>query len=150
MPSSYAICMRLNKSHLWSEPRIIVALVRNLFVLDPTVLLGNPIMYYLEHKGKLVSFVAIKSYRSAYELNSVYTFPGYRGNNYMSTLMKYAVKQHPTLVLICMPRLQSFYEQFGFKKTQSGPAFLRFEQRFANFFIPIKRARLIMMKRTTR
>jgi GNAT superfamily N-acetyltransferase len=142
--------MRLRKSCLWGEPQIIGAIVRNLFILDPTVLLGNPVVYYLEQRGTLVSFIAIKRRLSVYELKSVYTFPQYRGKNYMSFLMRLVIKKYPNLILICKTGLKTFYERFRFRKTQSGPAFLRFEQCLANFFIPFKKARLILMKRTTR
>lgn len=142
--------MHIRKSLLWKEPRVVLVLVRNLFVLDPTVLLGNPVVYFLEYNQKIVSFVAIKRYRSVHELKSVYTFPHYRGKHHMSALIKHVTNKYPALVLICKPRLESFYTQFGFKRINSAPAFLRFERRFANFFISKKKSRLILMRRVTR
>lgn len=138
--------MHVNASRLWSQPLIVITLLKNLFVLDPTVLLGNPEVYFIGQKGVLFSFLAIKRHGSAYELKSVYTFPSYRGKNYMTLLMKHVVNRYSDLVLICKPRLRPFYERFGFRRVFVAPWFLRAEQHIANFFIP-KRLGLVLMRR---
>ena len=140
--------MRIVRSKLWKEPRIAGMIIRNSPVLDPTILLDNPTIYFIVKKDELVAFLAIKKHSRVYELKSVYTCLSYRNKGYMRILINLAVKEHPHIYLICKSNLVHFYKKFGFYETDIAPPILLFKRNLFNLFCFLFDTRAVILIKT--
>lgn len=138
--------IKTHRSRLWKRPHIVVRIVQNLFLLDPTVLIGNPEIYYVEDKGNLISFLALKKHGKVYELKSVYTLPPYRKKRHMHRLIRHALKGHKQIYLLCKPRLTTFYTSLGFKPTLHAPFWMQFQKQIVQV-ATLGNLTLVLMKK---
>jgi len=104
-------------SRIWKHPQIMSVILRNVPTLDLMVIILNSVVYYTtDDVGDIMSFATIKKFGSLYELGTVYTAPQYRGRGHSSQIINYITNHVTPVVLLCHPKLKSFYESVGFRK----------------------------------
>jgi len=139
--------MNIQSTKLWKHPQIVLTILSKISELDPTVIFGNPQVYILKNKNKIVSFAAIKQRLGYQELKAVYTYPTFRGRRYMPKLINHISKRHKHLYLICKNSLEEFYKGLKFKKTKERPIALILRCVLHNSTIkPFSKKELIVMK----
>lgn len=141
--------MRIIETTFWSEPRTVLIIIKNFFVLDPSVLLHNPALIMLKDRQKIISLCTLVHHASCYELKSVYTRPEYRNRGYACRVIKKAIQKQKENYLICKEDLKSFYAKMGYKRQNAAPFPLSWRRTFYNTLIkPFIRTELIVMKKT--
>lgn len=139
--------MRIHTSSLWKEPRIIFTILRNAFVLDPTVLVHNPQVAFFKDQRKIIAFCALVNHTDCKELKAVYTLPSYRKKRYSSQLVQKVLSKQKRTYLVCKKELIHFYKRFGFKTITKAPFPLRWRARFYNTVVsPLFGSTLVIMQ----
>lgn len=110
--------------------------------LDPTSLKWQNFLI-AELDGQIVGIGQIKQYPGCEELGSLVTLPQYQGQG-VATQIMHALEARAgrPLYLLCLDKMQPFYERFGYEVITWGeaPRFLKIK------LIPGKIARLIGMR----
>ncbi len=126
---------KIIKSRLWRRPKLIIAILKNSFPLDPSVILFNPRLYLIKDRT-IKSFLTLKKYNGFYELKTLYTFPGYRGKGYADKLLRYVISDiSKNLVLQCDSKLEKFYLRYGFKRTKMYSTAYSLREKLFNVFL---------------
>jgi N-acetylglutamate synthase-like GNAT family acetyltransferase len=120
------------KAKLWSKISLLKIPLTNIFLLDPTVLFGNPYVYYLEKNKQLIACAAVVPRKRGYELKMVYTHKQYRNKGKMTTLLNNIHRAEPILSLICKASLAPFYKRFGYQPTRKVTSELVWRSRIYN------------------
>lgn len=139
--------MRIQTTHLWSKAQAIKVIVQNSLTLDPTILGHNSLLFFVEERGKLVSFCALLDHGSCTELKAVYTIPQYRRKGYASRMIQHALRDAPTVYLECRQQLIPFYTSLGFYQIHKAPWPLAWRRNVYNICIrPFTGATIHVMK----
>ena len=106
---------KIRSARLWQKPGICMAILSGIPSLDPLPLLLNPKVYYIERKGKPVSFAVV----NGKELCNVYTREDMRGKGFSKALISHIIKMHRPIYLITKERYRFFYKKLGFRPTNA-------------------------------
>ncbi len=109
----------IKESRVLLNPSIAWTIIKNTPSLDPLVILLNSKIYCLKNRGKIVSFLTIKKWKDSVEIGTVYTYPEFRNKGLAKKLIKYAIKKHKKVGLICKKNLVQYYKKAGFKISNS-------------------------------
>ncbi|MSS74118.1 hypothetical protein EXS72_00555 [Candidatus Pacearchaeota archaeon] len=139
--------MNIHSTKLWENPKIVLTILSKISKLDLTVIFGNPKIYVLKNKNKIVSFSVIKKRHGYKELKAVYTYPEFRKMGYMLKLLRYISKRHKGLYLFCNSNLECFYKKINFIKVDKKPTALAWRCTLYNTIINLfSKKELIVMK----
>lgn len=140
--------MRIRATTFWKNPSLIGTLLSNLFILDPSVLLKKHTLYLLEDKKRVYGFIALKYHSSAVvERGSLYVYPHHRKRGYGKKLMRYVIKNHKNLYVLCKSEDKKLKEKQGFHIIPKAPFSLAWRRSAYNLFLqPFTRKEMIVMK----
>ncbi len=106
--------------------------------LDPTSLHWERFVLAVDDQTQRVAGCAqIKHYADCEEFGSLVVRKPYRGQGIGGELLRRLISSAPTeLHLVCLSRMQSFYERYGFERISlaASPRTLRIKQRAGRLF----------------
>ena len=141
--------MKIEKTRVWNEKKVVWTILKETPTLDPLVLIKNSDLYTIKKEGEIVSFLTIKNVGKHIALGTVYTFPDYRKKGFMKSLIKKVLRNRNEIYLICYSEKNSFYRKFGFVLQDKSPWSFRIKKFLGNIFIaPYSGKKLIVMKRS--
>lgn len=113
---------KIKKSRLWKHRDIVIEILSHPITLDPRVVIGNPVIYFMDKNYEKIGFCAVRKGINSNELKSLFIYPKYRKEGYASSLIRHVLKKHTNVYLVCRRGLVSFYSKFGL--VESGRIFL--------------------------
>ncbi len=137
----------IKESRVLLNPSIVWTILKNSPTLDPLVIPLNSKLYYIEFKKRIVSFLTIKEWKDSTEIGTIYTYPEFRNKGLAKKLIKYAIKKHKKIGLICKKNIIEYYKKTGLRISNSTKN--RIEKRkalFNKFLAKIVGYELIVMK----
>jgi len=134
------------KSRVLKHWSVVSVIIRNFPNLDPLAVLFNAELYYVGDK-RIISFLSVKHYFDILELGPMYTFPEYRKQGYMDTLLNSVLRKYPGMTVVCRRELASFYHKYGFVEFPGSTLQRVRKFLFSLFFRPFTGYSLISMKR---
>ncbi|MEK6858526.1 MAG: GNAT family N-acetyltransferase [Nanoarchaeota archaeon] len=141
--------MRIRATTFWKKPRLICTLLSHLVTLDPTILFKRHELYVLEDRKKVYGFIALKYHSNALvERGSLYVYPHHRNKGYGKKLMKYVIKNHKNVYVLCKSEDKKLKEKQGFQLVKKAPFPLAWRRAFYNNYLrPLTGQTIIAMKK---
>ncbi|GEM_PF-3398232 len=137
--------MQIIETSMFEVPETLKLILKERFLPYPTT---SARVFALYNKDKLISFCAIKKWKTITELSMIITKKPYRGRGYARKLLTKVLKKHKKLYLMTTEQLTPFYIKFGFKKVEKTPPIIHNRVISANWIRKIFNIPpLVMMKR---
>ncbi len=109
----------IKESRVLLNPSIVWTIIKNTPTLDPLVIPLNSKLYYIKINNKFASFLTIKKWKDSTEIGTVYTYPEFRHKGLAKKLIKYVIKKHKNVGLICKKNLVEYYKKTGLRISNS-------------------------------